>query len=61
MEEDKKEANEFREEATKAISTIAEQTTSNFRTRPSTVEAPQNIVGSSVFRRALARNKNAKK
>lgn len=58
LEKEGQEADMFREKAAEAISTIAEQTTSNFVPKASTNSAPSTLVGDSIFKRALNRSKS---
>ena len=60
MEKGNVEADMFREKAAEAISTIAEQTTSNFKPNASSTNSPQQLIGSSIFKRAKARNNKNK-
>ena len=58
LEKDGEEADMFREKAAEAISTIAEQTTSNFAPKAQTNSAPSTLIGDSIFKRALNRGKS---
>lgn len=62
MEDATKESEEFMDKASQAISAIAKQTSSNFSKEAAKLsfEAPVEMVGSSIFKKALARSKRLK-